>query len=88
MLLSLSRSARVAASVAVLAATFAASAAFASPSIGITSNPANGNILSDDKGMTLRGSGAPNAQVCLHSDPQAFFDFYLGRVAGSANVRK
>jgi len=46
------------------------------------------NIVVDDKGMTLRGSGAPNAQVCLHSDPQAFFDFYLGRVAGSANVRK
>ena len=46
------------------------------------------NIVVDDKGMTLRGSGAPNAQVCLHSDPQAFFDFYLGRVAGAANVRK
>ncbi len=39
------------------------------------------NIMVDDKGMTLRGSGAPNAQVCLHSDPQAFFQFYLGRVA-------
>lgn len=53
MLLSLSRSARLAASVALLAATFASSAAFANPSIGITSDPANGNILSDDKGMTL-----------------------------------
>lgn len=39
------------------------------------------NIVVDDKGMTLRGNGAPNAQVCLHSDPQAFFHFYLGRVA-------
>lgn len=46
------------------------------------------NIVVNDKGMTLRGGGAPNAQVCLQSDPQAFFDFYLGRVAGAANVRK
>ena len=46
------------------------------------------HIVVDDKGRNLRGSGAPNAQVCLHSDPQAFFDFYLGRVAGAANVRK
>jgi len=40
------------------------------------------NIVVDDKGMTLRGTGAPNAQVCLHSDPEEFFRFYLGRVAG------
>jgi inosine-uridine nucleoside N-ribohydrolase len=40
------------------------------------------NIVVDDKGMTRRGNGAPNAQVCLHSDPEAFFRFYLGRVAG------
>jgi len=39
------------------------------------------NIVVDEKGMTNRGSGAPNAQVCLKSDPQAFFKFYLGRVA-------
>jgi purine nucleosidase len=38
------------------------------------------NIIVDAKGMTLRGNGAPNAQVCLHSDPEAFFKFYLGRV--------
>ncbi len=38
------------------------------------------NIAVDAKGMTLRGNGAPNAQVCLHSDPEAFFRFYLGRV--------
>jgi inosine-uridine nucleoside N-ribohydrolase len=35
----------------------------------------------DARGMTLRGAGAPNAQVCLHSDPQAFLNFYLSRVA-------
>ena len=39
------------------------------------------NIVVDAKGMTLRGNGAPNAQVCLHSDPETFFRFYLGRVA-------
>jgi hypothetical protein len=46
------------------------------------------NIVIGDKGMTLRGTGAPNAQVCLHSDPEAFFDFYLLRVAGAATVRR
>lgn len=33
------------------------------------------------KGMTLREAGAANANVCLHSDREAFFDFYLSRVA-------
>jgi purine nucleosidase len=39
------------------------------------------NIEIDDRGMTRRGAGAPNANVCLKSDPEAFFRFYLGRVA-------
>jgi inosine-uridine nucleoside N-ribohydrolase len=39
------------------------------------------NIVVDEKGMTRRGTGTPNAQVCLKSDPEAFFRFYLGRVA-------
>lgn len=38
------------------------------------------NIVVDVKGMTRRGNGAPNAQVCLKSDPQAFFEFYLRRI--------
>jgi inosine-uridine nucleoside N-ribohydrolase len=38
-------------------------------------------IRVDEKGMTLPGPGAPNAQVCLHSDPDSFFHFYLGRLA-------
>jgi inosine-uridine nucleoside N-ribohydrolase len=38
------------------------------------------NIQIDDRGMTLRGSGPPNANVCLKSDPEAFFRFYLARV--------
>lgn len=46
------------------------------------------NIVVDDKGMTRRGTGAPNAQVCLKSDPQAFFRFYLGRVAGSPGEKQ
>jgi len=40
------------------------------------------NIRVDDRGMTLRGPGAPNAQVCLKSDPEAFFHFYLSRFGG------
>jgi inosine-uridine nucleoside N-ribohydrolase len=39
------------------------------------------NLVVDEKGMTKRGSGAPNAQVCLKSDPEKFFQFYLARVA-------
>jgi inosine-uridine nucleoside N-ribohydrolase len=38
------------------------------------------HISVDDKGYTRPGSGVPNAQVCLHSDPEAFFHFYLPRV--------
>jgi purine nucleosidase len=38
------------------------------------------NIRVDDRGMTLRGSGTPNTQVCLKSDSEAFFRFYLGRM--------
>jgi len=39
------------------------------------------NIRVDDRGMTLRGPGTPNAQVCLKSDSEAFFRFYLERMA-------
>jgi inosine-uridine nucleoside N-ribohydrolase len=38
-------------------------------------------IRVDEKGMTLREPGSPNAQVCLRSDSEAFFRFYLGRFA-------
>lgn len=34
----------------------------------------------DDRGMTLPGEGAPNAQVCLNSNSDDFFHFYLRRV--------
>lgn len=39
------------------------------------------HIRVDDKGFTRTEPGAPNAQVCLRSDPEAFFRFYLQRVA-------
>jgi inosine-uridine nucleoside N-ribohydrolase len=35
----------------------------------------------DDKGSTLVESGTANAQVCLHSDSDAFFRLYMGLVA-------
>jgi len=38
------------------------------------------NIVVDDNGMTKRGSGATNAHVCLKSDPETFFRFYLRRL--------
>ena len=34
----------------------------------------------DDKGFTRPGPGAPNAQVCLKSDPGTFFPFVLERL--------
>jgi inosine-uridine nucleoside N-ribohydrolase len=37
------------------------------------------NIRVDDRGMTLHGLGAPNAQVCMKSDSEVFFRFYLSR---------
>ena len=35
----------------------------------------------DDKGFTREEPGAGNAQVCLNSNPEDFFQFYLKRVA-------
>jgi purine nucleosidase len=40
------------------------------------------HIRVDDAGNTLQEPGAPNAQVCLHSDADAFLRFYVKRVAG------
>jgi len=39
-------------------------------------------IRVDEKGMTLPEEGRSNADVCLDSDPENFFRFYLPRVAG------
>lgn len=38
------------------------------------------HLAVDGRGMTLPTAGAPNAQVCLKSDPSEFFHFYLGRL--------
>ena len=37
-------------------------------------------IRVDEKGFTREEPGAPNAQVCLNSNPEDFFQFYLRRV--------
>jgi purine nucleosidase len=34
----------------------------------------------DEKGYTREEPGTPNAQVCLNSNPEDFFQFYLRRV--------
>jgi purine nucleosidase len=38
-------------------------------------------IRVDEKGFTRAEGGTSNAYVCLHSDPEAFFRFYMKRVA-------
>jgi inosine-uridine nucleoside N-ribohydrolase len=38
----------------------------------------------DARGYTRVAEGKPpNAAVAMHTDPQRFFSFYLGRVAGT-----
>ena len=37
----------------------------------------------DDQGYTRVESGEPNAQVCLHSDAEAFLDFLMSRLVGT-----
>jgi inosine-uridine nucleoside N-ribohydrolase len=39
------------------------------------------HIRVDEKGFTREEPGTPNADVCLDSDPEKFFRFYLARVA-------
>lgn len=38
----------------------------------------------DDRGMTIPGDGAPNAQVCLNSNSSDFFHFYMRRLLAPA----
>jgi purine nucleosidase len=40
------------------------------------------HIRVDEKGITREEPGAVNAQVCLNSNAEDFFRFYLKRVAG------
>ena len=39
-------------------------------------------LVVDEKGYTRVQSGAANAQVCLHSNPEQFFNFFTPRVIG------
>jgi purine nucleosidase len=39
------------------------------------------HIRVDEKGFTRREPGPPNAQVCMHSDADAFFRLQIGRLA-------
>lgn len=41
------------------------------------------HIRVDEKGYTREEPGPTNAQVCLNSNPEDFFQFYLRRVGGS-----
>jgi purine nucleosidase len=40
------------------------------------------HIRVDAKGFTREEPGSANAQVCLHSNSDDFFNFYLTKVAG------
>jgi inosine-uridine nucleoside N-ribohydrolase len=39
----------------------------------------------DDNGNTKPEAGSPNAGVCLHSDSDQFFDFFIPRITGAAH---
>jgi purine nucleosidase len=40
------------------------------------------HITVDDLGNTIEAPGTPNAEVCLHSDADAFAQFYVRRITG------
>lgn len=40
------------------------------------------HIIVDEKGFTRAVAGAPNAEVCMDSNSEAFFRFYIPRVSG------
>ena len=41
------------------------------------------HIRVDDKGFTRKEPGGPNAQVCMHSDADAFFRLQIGRLVAT-----
>jgi purine nucleosidase len=43
-------------------------------------------IRVDEKGFTRAEAGAANVEVCLRSEPDDFFHFYLGRLIGTRNT--
>jgi len=46
------------------------------------------HITVDDQGSTRPSPGAPNAQVCLDSDPEAFFRFVIPRINTNNGIPK
>lgn len=38
------------------------------------------HVVVEDSGMTRSEPGEPNAQVCLHSNPETFFHFFMARL--------
>jgi purine nucleosidase len=42
----------------------------------------------DDAGVTRATPGAPNAQVCMHSDSNTFFNYYLSRLTGTPKLMR
>jgi hypothetical protein len=40
------------------------------------------HLTVDEAGNTKETPGAPNAQVCLHSNAEAFLQFYVKEVTG------
>src|ERR1700730_4324632 len=67
------RSLRIAASIAILAASLT-SAAFASTGVSVATNPQAGNILVDDHGMTLYRytPDQPNSSTCYDGCARAW----------------
>jgi predicted lipoprotein with Yx(FWY)xxD motif len=65
--------ARIAATIALAMASFA-SAALASPSVGVTTNPQAGDILVDDQGITLYRftPDTPNTSTCYEGCARAW----------------
>jgi purine nucleosidase len=45
------------------------------------------HIRVDEKGQTLEEPGVANAQVCLNSNPEDFFQFYLRRVGATESQK-
>ena len=45
------------------------------------------HIRVDEKGYTREEPGAANAQVCLNSNSEDFFQFYLRRIAGAGTTK-
>ena len=82
------RFARLVAGLGLVAASFASSTAFASPSVGIANDPANGTILTDDLGMTLYRytPDLPNSSTCYTGCARAWPPVLVDAVPASIDA--